>query len=174
MFIKNTFSTLCQREEDIRELMCTKKISQRAVLVLCFIIVNTATGGCNGHSERTQEGHVSKERIMSESAIINPNRFADMQSSSFLPVSGRISDNEVWFAKTIDTDRMRIPLNIGLHGDDLVVSYGSLLAVLNRQDGSTIWKREIMGNHVASMDEDGIHNLDHPGYNVPLGYDGQF
>ncbi|MEA3297545.1 MAG: hypothetical protein U9R56_06740 [candidate division Zixibacteria bacterium] len=110
---------------------------------------------------------------MSESVIINPNRFADMQSSSFLPVSGRISGNEVWFAKTIDTDRMRIPLSIGIHGDDLVVSYGTLLAVLNRKDGSTVWKREITGNHVASMDEDGILNLDHAGYYVPLGYDGQ-
>ncbi len=110
---------------------------------------------------------------MNEATVINPNQYGDWQNSSRLPTSGRFKGEEIWFAPTTDVAQMRSPLHLGVAGEYLYASYGNLIAVMKRADGSLVWKREINGNHPSLLTGGGILALDHVGYYVILDFDGK-
>ncbi|MEW5995155.1 MAG: hypothetical protein AB1744_12275, partial [Candidatus Zixiibacteriota bacterium] len=110
---------------------------------------------------------------MTDGQTLNGFAFSDVMGSSYLPVSGRITGSEVWSAPTPDTSQRRPPMALGLHGDLVVASYGTLLAVFDRNTGQLQWSREIRGNHLFAMNDAGIVTLDHAAYYILLGYDGQ-
>jgi hypothetical protein len=130
------------------------------------------SGGCGGSPQPKNENDTAEDVTVNETATINGRLFADPQNSSSLPVSGRISGDEVWFAPSVDPAG-RQPLALGLHGENLVVSYGNLLAILNRRDGTPQWSNQIKGNHAFMLEEGGIVTLDHAGFFHLIGYDGQ-
>ncbi|HUV31420.1 MAG TPA: hypothetical protein VMY05_10075 [Acidobacteriota bacterium] len=146
---------------------------RQVIRAMCLVLAVTASAGCTGNASRAQTAQGAEETTVAEVLTINTNRFADLQNSSFLPVSGRITGNEVWFSPSMDTGRMRIPACLGLHGDVLVAGYGTLLVGVRRQDGPALWAHTITGNHAFMMNERGIVTLNHAGFFVLRDFEGE-
>ena len=74
-----------------------------------------------GRHSQTPSG--IEENNMPDIATLNRNVFGDHQNSSYLPVSGTIQGNEVWFCESLsDPGSGRSPIHLGLHGQLLFVS----------------------------------------------------
>ena len=139
------------------------------IAVLIGVLVVCCVAGRHSHTPAGIE-----ETNMPDIATLNRNVFGDQQNSSRLPVSGTIQGNEVWFRESLlEPGGGRSPIHLGLHGQLLFVSYGDLVAVLDRNDGSVNWTRQVRSNYASTITDDGIVTLDHVGYFVLLGYDGQ-
>jgi len=142
-------------------------IAWRQILHAALMVPLLLPAACSpGWRPISQDREIPRGSAMAE-MVFNGRLFGDQQNSSSLPVTGTIAGSEVWFAASPDPQRRR-PFALGIAGDRVVVTYGNLLAVLNRRDGSLLWSRSIRGNHLFEVSAAGILTLDQAAYHVLL------
>lgn len=113
----------------------------------------------------------AEESAMIDRVILNSGVYGDLQNRSFIPVTGRISGEELYHAKSEDIAQPGRPLALSIADDKLIVGYGNYLTCLNREDGSLLWNRSIRGNHIFQVTDKGILTLDQAAQHVLLSLD---
>jgi len=107
--------------------------------------------------------------------VVNPRPFADLLGTSYLPYSGRLRGELIWPRQETQqaTTGGRIPINLSIVGDVLLVNYQGFLEARNRSDGKPLWGFELMNKAKFDVAAKGITTVNDAGYYLPVGLDGK-
>jgi hypothetical protein len=118
---------------------------------------------------------LSGERKMNDQIVVNPRHFADLLGTSYLPYSGRLRGEIIWPSQETQqaTTGGRIPTNLSIVGDVLIVSYQGFLEARDRSDGKPLWGIELINKAAFDVAVEGITTVNDAGYYLPVGLDGK-
>lgn len=118
---------------------------------------------------------LSGEKKMNEQIVVNPRHFADLLGTSYLPYSGRLRGEIIWPRQETQqaTTGGRIPTNLSIVGDVLIVSYQRFLEARNRSDGKPLWGIQLINKAAFDVAVEGITTVDDAGYYELVGFDGR-
>lgn len=109
---------------------------------------------------------------MSNIQMINLRPYADLQATSFLPFTGKISGTVVWSQSLLPELAGRIPRHLAICGEKLIISYGDHVEARNRNDGIRIWGTDFFSGGSFDMTSDGISAVNAANFYSVLGFDG--
>lgn len=138
------------------------------LLALCLFVAASLT------REAGPKKSQPKEKTVRSIQMINPKPYADLQATSFLPFTGKISGTVVWSRDKSPELGERIPIHLAIRNEMLIVSYGDHIEARNRNDGSRLWGRDTSGGVSFDMTSDGISTVNHANFYRLLGFDGVF
>ena len=141
--------------------------------ITCLAVIIMICGLACARSEIADKVKSPGEKNMNEKTNINSRFYADLQSSSYLPLSGSLKGDILWHQMPDNTTSGRMPIHLALRDNILIIRYIDYLEARNSKDGSILWGRETSSNIAFDMTEEGIATLDHAGYYELLDYDGQ-
>ncbi len=112
---------------------------------------------------------------MSERVVVNPRHFADLLGTSYLPYGARLRGEFIWprpDAPPVASGE-RIPTNLAIVGDVLIVSCQGFLEARNRGDGKSLWGIELANKAEFDVAAEGITTVDEAGDYRLIGLDGK-
>lgn len=114
------------------------------------------------------------EMSMGDSRIINARKWGNLQNHSYIPVSGKLSGQEVWMHESIHTERSLPAIHLSIVDSFLAVSYGLQTDLRRINNGQLIWSEATLLNCSFEATTDGFVNIDNYGYLHLLDFDGKF
>lgn len=95
-------------------------------------------------------------RMENSTSIINPMPYADCARTSYLPVKGRLSGEDVWSSSSTELQVSLPPLWLAIREHMLLVGYNNEIIALNVETGKSIWRVPIKRQFNFLCNEEGV------------------
>jgi hypothetical protein len=95
--------------------------------------------------------------------VINGSQYADFQNSSYLAYAATLTEKHLWQQPAAPAGNALGPVQLSIHGQLLLVSYGRFVEARSRGTGEVLWMREVYANLSFALTPAGLGTLDQAG-----------